>query len=57
LVAAQAIDLRKSEKLGKLAIELHPKIREQIPVLENDRSLGPDIEEGAQILKRFCQSQ
>jgi histidine ammonia-lyase len=44
LCAAQAIDLRKPERLGEGSAAAHRRIREAVPTLEQDRLLARDIE-------------
>jgi histidine ammonia-lyase len=46
LVAAQAVDLRglPSEALGAGARALYQRIRAEVPMLDHDRPLGPDID-------------
>ncbi len=51
LCAAQAIDLRGPEKLGKGTRKAHKAIRKAVPPLEEDRVLSKDIEKIKQIIK------
>ena len=51
MVACQALDLRKPEQCGKLTQKLWPAIREQVPMLSEDRPLGNEINSVAQCLK------
>jgi histidine ammonia-lyase len=44
IAAAQAVDLRKLEKIGKGARAAHVMVRSLCPFLDEDRPLGPDIE-------------
>ena len=44
LCAAQAIDIRGPEKLGRGTRKAYRKIREVVPPLKEDRPLNPDIE-------------
>jgi histidine ammonia-lyase len=43
LVAAQAVDLRKSKSLGRVAKMLHTAIRSLVQPLNEDRATGPDV--------------
>lgn len=54
LIAAQAVDLREPSpraSLGRGAARLHAALRAQVPMLERDRSPGPDIEAAARVLR------
>ena len=54
LIAAQAVDLRAPsprDSLGRGAARLHAALRAQVTMLEGDRSLGPDIEAAARVLR------
>jgi len=44
LVAAQAVDLRKPERLGAASAPLHAAIRAVVPPLDADRECGADVE-------------
>jgi len=61
LCAAQAIDIRGPEKLGRGTRKAYRKIREVVPPLKEDRPLNPDIEklkalvEGGLILKSLAE--
>jgi histidine ammonia-lyase len=44
LCAAQAIEFRKSEKLGKGTVKAYTTIRKTVPMLKQDRALSEDIE-------------
>jgi histidine ammonia-lyase len=44
LCAAQAIEFRKSEKLGKGTVKAYTTIRKTVPMLKEDRALSEDIE-------------
>jgi len=50
LVACQAIDLRKPEKLSSLTGKLHDQIRSKVPMLFEDRPMGGDINIAAEIV-------
>jgi histidine ammonia-lyase len=43
LCAAQAVDLRAPLRPGAAVAAVHDKVREQVPVLEDDRYLAPDL--------------
>ena len=43
MVAAQAVDLRQSAALGKVAGTLHAAIRASVSMLTDDRPTGPDV--------------
>jgi histidine ammonia-lyase len=43
LCAAQAIDLRAPLRPGAAVAAVHDKVREQVPALEDDRYLAPDL--------------
>lgn len=51
LCAAQAIEYRGAEKLGKGTKKAYKKIRETVPPLKEDRPLNPDIEKLKTIIK------
>ncbi|MEM3874060.1 MAG: histidine ammonia-lyase [Candidatus Bathyarchaeia archaeon] len=61
LCAAQAIDIRGPEKLGRGTREAYRKIREAVPPLREDKPLNPDIErlkalvEGGLILQSIAE--
>jgi histidine ammonia-lyase len=47
VIAAQAVDLRPPEvraTLGQGAGRIYAQVRERVPLLDEDRPLGPDIE-------------
>jgi histidine ammonia-lyase len=47
VIAAQAVDLRLPEvraTLGQGAARIYAGVRERVPLLDEDRPLGPDIE-------------
>lgn len=50
LTAAQAVDLRKTEKLGAASAIIHRAIREVVPGLDQDRPPGADVEAVAKAL-------
>lgn len=50
LVAAQAIDLRAMDVLPPLVRQLHSGLRVEVPMLHDDRALGPDIQIAADAL-------
>ena len=52
LGAAQGIDLLAPLKPGRLTAEAHAAIREQVPMLDHDRILYPDIEAATGLLSR-----
>jgi len=43
LCAAQAIDLRAPLRPGAAVAAVHDKVREQVPALDDDRYLAPDV--------------
>ncbi|MEM3616634.1 MAG: histidine ammonia-lyase [Candidatus Bathyarchaeia archaeon] len=51
ICAAQAIEYRGPEKLGKGTKKAYMKIRETVPPLKEDRPLNPDIEKLKTIIK------
>ncbi len=51
LHAAQAIDLRKPERLGKATRLVFDKLRDEVPFLERDRCLTIDIKKAYDIIK------
>jgi len=51
LCAAQALDFRKPEKPGKGTLAAYEIIREKVSFMENDRSLYPDINAVAELVK------
>ncbi len=53
LVAAQAVDLRglAADMLGTGPRALHAEVRAEVPVLDEDRPLGPDVERRAAALR------
>ncbi|MEM2144085.1 MAG: histidine ammonia-lyase [Candidatus Jordarchaeaceae archaeon] len=51
LCAAQAIEYRDAEKLGKGTKKAYKKIREIVPPLKEDKPLNPDIEKLKTIIK------
>jgi histidine ammonia-lyase len=52
LCAAQAIEFRGSERLGKGTKSVYSLIRRTVPMLREDRVLGDDIEKLRQIVKK-----
>ena len=42
--AAQAIDLRRPKRMGRVAQTLYDLVRSTVPALEEDRPLGPEAE-------------
>jgi histidine ammonia-lyase len=42
--AAQAVDLRRPQRLGRAAQALYDLVRSAVPPLEEDRPLGPEVE-------------
>jgi len=56
LVACQAIDLRKPEKMSLLTGMLHGLIRGKIPMMKEDRALGEDINTCTEILSNAIES-
>lgn len=52
LVACQAIDLRKPTKLSPFTDNIHRRMRENIPMLNEDRPLGKNIHETSEILSQ-----
>jgi len=54
-VAAQAIDLRglAPDQLGRGARALHGAVRADLPMLDDDRPLGPDLERRARNVCRL----
>ncbi|MCK6451647.1 MAG: aromatic amino acid lyase, partial [Alphaproteobacteria bacterium] len=53
LAAAQAVDLRKPARLGRGTAALHTAIRAAVPMLEEDREIGPDVE---RVVAAVCRS-
>jgi histidine ammonia-lyase len=51
LCAAQAVEFRGSEKLGKGTRTAYATIRKAIPMLEEDKVLSEDIEKIRQMVK------
>lgn len=51
MVAAQAVDLRKPERLGAGSSVVHAQVRQVVAMLEQDRPLGRDAERVAQALQ------
>jgi histidine ammonia-lyase len=51
IVAAQAIDLRGDVRLGPPLRSLYDRVRAQVPPLEDDRPLGPEIEALAEAIE------
>ena len=51
LCAAQAIEYRGSEKLGKGTKKAYMKVREAVPPIKEDRPLNPDIEKLKALVK------
>jgi histidine ammonia-lyase len=51
LTAAQALDFRKPQLPGKGTLAAYKVIREQVPFLEDDRPLHPDIKAVAQLIR------
>ena len=55
LIGAQAVDLRDAAlpvaSLGRGASALYILLREQVPLLDHDRPIGPDIETAAKVLR------
>jgi histidine ammonia-lyase len=50
--AAQAMDLRKPPKLGKGTREALSLLRQEIPFLDRDRNLSPDVAKAHELLSR-----
>jgi len=50
IIACQAIDLRNPTQLSQLTSMLHAQIREKIPMMQNDRAMGQDINTCAELL-------
>ena len=44
MVAAQAVDLRQPASMGRVAGVLHQAIRARVPMLQEDRACGPDVD-------------
>ncbi|MEO8136238.1 MAG: aromatic amino acid lyase [Betaproteobacteria bacterium] len=56
LIGAQAVDLREPSRrtsLGRGADRLYTALRTEIPMLDGDRPLGPDIEAAARLLREL----
>jgi histidine ammonia-lyase len=51
--AAQAIDLRRPERMGRAAQKLYGLVRSTVPSLEEDRPLGPEAEQVAMALASY----
>jgi histidine ammonia-lyase len=51
VVAAQAVDLAAPPALGQGTRAVHARVREQVPPLEHDRPLGPEVEKVAAIVE------
>jgi histidine ammonia-lyase len=53
LIASQAVDLRelRAEALGAGARALYQKVRAEVPMLDHDRPLGPDIDRVAHLVR------
>jgi len=54
LVACQAIDLRANVQLSAPAQTLYSAIRANIPMLDTDRAMGPDINKATDTLREHC---
>ena len=52
LAAAQALDLRRPESFGVASSILHPAIREQVSMLEQDRAMSSAIEQTLAAIER-----
>ena len=52
LGAAQGIDLLSPLRPGKLTAQAHAAIREQVPPLDHDRVLQPEIEAAIDLVRR-----
>jgi len=54
LIAAQAVDLRELRKdaLGAGARATYERTRAEVPALDHDRPLGPDVERLEKLLRR-----
>lgn len=52
ICAAQAADLRGTEKLGPHSKRLHSRIRKTVPVITNDRVFSTDIENLSYVMKK-----
>jgi histidine ammonia-lyase len=51
--AAQAIDLRRPERMGRATQTLYGLVRSTVPSLEEDRPLGPEAEQVAMALASY----
>jgi histidine ammonia-lyase len=51
LGAAQALDLRAPLQAGPATRAVHDAIRAQVPFVEHDRELGPDIEAAVELVR------
>ncbi len=51
ILAAQAVELRETLRLGKGTAALYRAIRDAVAALEDDRAHGPDVERLAEFLK------
>lgn len=51
LAAAQAVDLKKTLRLGKRTQQTYNKIRAYVPMLDNDRIVSEDVEKSVSVLK------
>jgi len=60
LLGAQAVDLRNPcprAALGRGAAQLYAALRAQVPMLDRDRPIGPDIETTMQVLRTVRRSR
>jgi histidine ammonia-lyase len=53
LTAAQAVNFRGANKLGKVTRRVHAAIRRSVPFMESDRELSGDIEKVKMVLERL----
>ncbi|MFB6372938.1 MAG: histidine ammonia-lyase [Bradymonadaceae bacterium] len=51
LIAAQALDLREGFELGEGTGRAHALLREDVPFMEQDRVMSPDIEDAAALIR------
>lgn len=51
LVAAQALDLRRTAPLPERLIPVHSRIRQEVPFLAEDRPLAPDLEKTKRMIE------
>ena len=51
LVAAQAIDLRGPDSVGGVVARMHARLRAELPPVSEDRPLGPEVEQAAELLE------